>query len=182
MRRPVFSRWIRTEVQRIATSRSFSLRRFSALSQTDKAPGELSAALLLYAYENDCVDSLFEYIYDEKILEEYKLTIDRLGGRSVSQLALRGTPMKSLGENYRVIMKRFADAYYHPERVAEEKRAIWEQAREAQLRTGATPSQIATALDIDPANVSAFLKNGRVEKFTLEKSQMILDYLNKQGK
>ena len=189
MRRPKFSRWIRGEVLALAGVQKFNLRKFAA--DVQRAGGgdsngkdgnrELAAALMLYAHENNQVDKLMSYVYDEELAGEYDAVEQRLGMRSVERLALRGTPMMSLPEPYRELLARFAEAYHTPENITAEKQALWEQTHAALLVSGQTPSEIAQALDLDPANTSAYLSSGDTARFTLETIRQIAHYATSEG-
>lgn len=178
MRRPIFKRWIRTEVLRIARTSSFNLRRLAAQVQREEDTEDLAAALLLYAHENGYAEKLLSYVFDEQLKAEYVKVLAKLGKRSAERLALRGTPMKSLPPAYTALLMAYDDAYHAPELIANDKMDIWDQVHVAQLKTGAAPTHVAYALRLDPANTSAYLKNAAVEKFTVETAQQILDYLN----
>ena len=180
MRRPKFSHWIHAEVLRISGSKRFSLRRFSSCIQTEKNP-ELAAALLLYAHENNAIDKLMGLIYDEELRKEFDKVERHLGSRSIERLALRGTPMMSLPPLYRKFMSDYEDAYYTPERVAQEKRELSEQAREAALRTGASPAELARTLGVDRANLNAYLLRGETHRITLESARRLVAQLTLQS-
>ena len=176
MRRPTFPRWIRLQVLDLAETQSFNLRRFAAIVQKTH-DAQFASALLLHAHENGQFNRLMSYIYDEDTEREYRMVEQRLGGRSVERLALRGTPMMSLPKPYRDFMTSFAEAYYAPERIEEEKRALWEAARESMLVSGSSPAEIARALGLDSSNLSAYLANGDTGRFTLDTARAIAEYL-----
>ena len=175
MRRPTFNRWIRTRILSIAHTRSFSLRKLSARAQAEH-DDKLLAALMLYAHENDCVQKLLSYVYDEEARRELAAVEQRLGDRSIERLALRGTPMRSLPPVYCDFLIEFEQAYHMPERVDAEKRELLEQAREAMLRTGASPTELARQLGVDRANLNAFLVRGETHRVSLDVARRLAEF------
>ena len=175
MRRPKFARWIRLEIMKLTGVKRFNFGKFAMRAQ-EKSNGLLAAALLLYAHENDCLDNLMEHITDTELRNEYNKVEKHLGDRSVERLALRGTPMMSLPEPYRVLMARFEEAYYTPERVAKEKRELHQRALEAVRRSGASTSEIARELGIDRANLSAYLANGETHRLSTEAIERLVNF------
>lgn len=187
MKRPTFERWIRRECCAIAQTDSFSLVKLAALAQSQrKGPGDtvsrrrLAAALQLYALSNGCSQRLNNHVWDKKLLEKYVRVERAIGARDIQRLALRGTPMLSLPSEYRTLMTAFYENYYSPEISAEKKRALREQARELQLKTGTTSTDIARATGIAVTNVVAFLKNGEVSRISIEGIEDMLAFLRKQ--
>ena len=179
MRRPRFNRWIKSEAMRLAHTTSFNLRRLTALAQRQRAESdELAAALLLYAHENGHLERLLSYVYDDELRAEYATVEQRLGNRSVERLALRGTPMMSLPQSYRTFLERFEAAYHTPERIADEKQQLWEQTRQAMLRSGLLAAELARALNLDAANLNAYLTRGETHRFTLETARSIATYVS----
>ena len=175
MRRPTFNRWIRTRILSIAHTRSFSLRKLAARAQSEN-DATLLAALMLYAHENDYVQKLLSYVYDEEARGELAAVEQRLGDRSIERLALRGTPMRSLPPVYCEFLIEFEQAYHTPERVDAEKRELLEQAREAMLRTGASPTELARQLDVDRANLNAFLVRGETHRVSLDVARRLAEF------
>lgn len=175
MRRPKFSRWIRLEVMRLTGVKRFNFRKFTTRVQENNDV-KLAAALLLYAHENDCIENLMECVYDENLRNEYNKVEKHLGDRSVERLALRGTPMMSLPEPYREIMAAYEEAYYTPERIAEEKRALHEKAQEAVLRSGISTTELAKELGVDRANLSAYLTNGETHRLSTEAVERLANF------
>lgn len=177
MRRPTFDRWIKREVLRAAGTESFNFRKLAAQAQRDDAPKDLAPALLLYANETHRADKLLALLWNDALREEYEDVLGKIGGRSAGRLALRSTPMMSLRPAYWKFLARFADAYYAPERIASEKRELWEVARRAQLETGTSSSQVARECGLDIANVNMFLSHADLGRLTAEDARRITDYL-----
>ena len=175
MRRPRFARWIREEVLAIAGTTSFNLRKLAAKAQRT-SNSELACALMLHAHEKNQMNRLLSYVYDEELYQEFTAVEARLGPRSVERLALRGTPMMSLPEIYREMLDRYNDAYHAPERIAAEKQALWDDTRKLLLKSGESPAEVARALNLDAANLSAYLARGDTGRFTLETVRAIADY------
>ena len=175
MRRPKFSRWIHKEILRIVGVGRFNMRKFAAQAQND-VNGELAAALLLYAHENDCLDTLLPLITDKHLLDVYTKVEKHLGDRSIERLALRGTPMMSLPPQYRDLMARFEEAYYTPERIAEEKRELHQKVLDAVQRSGASTAEIARELGIDRANLSAYLAKGETHRLSTEAIERLANF------
>jgi hypothetical protein len=177
MRRPVLGRWAKKVAMEHAGASSFDLRALSAKAQREHDE-VLAAALLLFATESDRIDRLMSFVWDDDLRTEYENVLAKLSGRSAEKLALRGTPMMSMPPAYRKLMEDYAAAYQAPERIEEEKRRLWEQTRNLQIRKGISPMKVARALKLDPPNTSAYLKNGSVEKFTLDTVRDIYDYVS----
>lgn len=176
MRRPRFSRWIRSEVLRLAHTSSFNLRKLTAKAQRDNDEA-LRAALFLHAYENGQLQRLISYVYDPDVADEYRSIAQHLGQRSLERLALRGTPMMSLPLVYREFLASFEASYHTPERVSAEKDSLRDDIVQAMLRTGTTPSEIAHALNLDASNLNGYLSRGESGRLTLESVRAILDYV-----
>ena len=175
MRRPKFSRWIRLELMKLGGLSRFSLRKLAAQAQRENSL-ELRAALALYAHENNCITRLKMLVYDEEYLKEIHEIERHFGARSAERLALRGTPMMSLPAAYRHIMASYEDAYYTPERITAEKVLLRERTRKAVLLTGTSPAEIARALELDIANMNAYLTRGETHRFTLETARAIAEF------
>ena len=179
MRRPTFDRWIRREILRISKAKSFNFRKLVAQAQRNNAPDRLAASLLLYAYETDRTQKLFELVWDSSIRKEYESVLDVFAGRSVESLALRGTPLMSLDPDYWSLLARFADDYYAPEKVASQKRELWEEARQAQLKAGVSPAEAAKACGMDVANVTMFLNHADLGRLTMKDIKALCSYLKR---
>ena len=173
VRRPKFSRWIRAELLEMTGAKRFSLRKFSAAAQKRNASPELRAAVVLYAHENDCIQKLRELAVGNELLDEIHEVEKHLGSRTVERLALRDTPMMSLPPAYRDLMARYNLAYHTPENVAQEKRELREQTREAVLKANVSPSELANSLGLDVANMTAYLTRGETHRFSLETARRI---------
>lgn len=177
MRRPTFDRWIKREAMRIAGADTFNFRRMVAMAQRSDAPEDLAPALLLYANEVNRTEKLFELLWNDALRAEYEDVLGKIGGRSCGRLALRSTPMMSLRPLYWKFLSRYADAYYTPERVASQKRELWETAHEAMLKKGVSPAQAASACKLDVANVNMFLNRADIGRLKIEDVQRLADYL-----
>lgn len=175
MRRPRFKRWIKKKALAAASTDSFNLRLLAAQAQRSTTD-DLPPALLLYAHENDCINKLLSYIYDDMLRAEYISVEQHLGTRSAERLALRGTPMRSLPKRYQKLLEDFERAYYAPEHVAKEKEGLQQEALRLVLHSGLSPSAIANALKLDVANVHAFLMRGETQRFTLETAREIAEF------
>ena len=185
MKRPTFDRWIRRECCRIAQTDSFSLVKLIALAQTShKGPRDtvarkrLAAALHLYALANECEQRLYNHVWDRKLMERYQQARKVIGSRDLQRLALRGTPMMSLPAEYQAIMSSFYENYYSPELTAEKKSALREEVLELKLKSGTTQTEIAQATGIAVTNVVAFLKNGELNRVSLEGIDAMLKFLH----
>ncbi len=184
MRRPVFNRWIKQECCRIAGRDRFSLPQFAALAQSSRKDSadtvsrkRLAAALHLHAIVNDCLRRLHEHVWKGSLAERYERIESAIGARDLQRLALRGTPLMSLPQEYRDILQSFYEAYYAPELLAQQKRELHEKSRLLQLQAGVTSTEIANACGIALPNAVAYLKNGAVEKVSLEAAQAVLEFL-----
>ena len=173
MRRPRFYRWIRGRVLQLADTRAFNLRKLAARAQ-EGLSSDLAAALLLYAHENNCVERLMSFVYDDALRSEFESVERHLGDRSIEKLALRGTPMRSLPDEYRAFLDDYALAYHTPERIAAEKRSLLETVRATMLRTGVSPTELARTLGIDRGNLNAFLTRDEIGRITLEDAQRLV--------
>ena len=180
MRRPVFERWVRREVMREAGTTSYNLRKLAARAQRPGSTERFSALLLLSAYESGRFERLMGYIHNADLAAEYRDVATRLAQRPAEKLALRGTPMMSLPPVYRNIFAEFEDAFHEPEALAQRKRSYWEKSRSLQLRTGVTSVEVSKALELDPSNTSSYLKNGSVNRVSLNTAQLICEHLEEQ--
>lgn len=181
MRRPVFNRWIKRACIEIADAERFNLRAFAAQAQQDKTNEEdcgiLAASLHLYSLTNDCNDKLRGLVWRDDVIAVYNRAEEVFGGRSIEALALRGTPMRLLPASYRDILQGFHHAYHAPERKAEAKRDLCEQAQLLHLKTACPLRDITEATGIAEPNLSDFLRHAKVEKLTLQGAQSVLAYL-----
>ena len=134
---------------------------------------DLAPALLLYAHENECLDRLMSFIYDDALRTEFESIERHLGNRSIERLALRGTPMRSLPDAYRNLLEDYARAYYTPEFIAAEKREMLEQTKAAVLRSGASPTELARMLGVDRGNLNAYLTRNEIGRLTLEDAKRL---------
>ena len=176
MRRPRFRNWVRSELLRLSGFDSFNLQKLASLAQSE-AREDIAPLLVLYAHENGCIDKLFGFIYDSNLRNEYLQVEHHLGKRSIERLALRGTPMMSLSLSYRSVLESYERAYHAPERTRIEKESIRERSRIAMLKLGITPAELAHALDLDTANLHAFIVRGEVDRFTLQKARELETHL-----
>lgn len=176
MRRPRFLPWIRNELKHLSQQPSCSLRTLVRIA-CQRESDELSAALLLYAHEYGCLDKLYTLIGDNPLLEEYRQVERHLGQRSVERLALKQAPLQQLPLAYRKLLEAYRQAYYAPERLAEQKHLLQSRSatRAASLRL--SPTEIARELSLEPGNVHAYLVRGDIHRFTLETAQQIDEYL-----
>ncbi len=175
MRRPTFERWAKREALRAANARAFSFKNLAGALQDGCTA--LKAPLLLYAYETDDLDRLFRYIRDDSLIEEFKRVENVLGGRPAEKLALRGTPMRLLPCEYQACFDAFSLAFHAPERLEAEKRALWEKTVSAQRRKDIPNSAVYQQLRLNPGNVNSYLKDGAVEKLSLENARIILEFV-----
>lgn len=180
MRRPRFHRWIRLETLRIANVDTFSLRKLAWQAQHDHNEA-LAASLLLYAHENDQIERLFSFIHDDALRAEYKEVEGHLGHRSVERLALRGSPMMQLPQQYRVFLERYALAYHKPENQASEKEYLRRSSADFAQKQGLSSLEVARALDVDPGNMHAYLVRGDIGRFTLAFARVINKYLQERS-
>lgn len=180
MRRPRFYRWIRSEVLRIAGTRVFNLRSLAARAQQ---PGQkkLAAAIMLFAHENECLERLYALVYDQSLLQEYQRVESHLGPRSIERLALRGSPMLQLPQEYRRCLEAYERAFHAPERIADDKDRLRNSSAGYMLKLGLSPTKIAHILGLDAGNTHAYLVRGEVERFTLETAHDIDEYLSSQA-
>ena len=176
MRRPRFQSWARSELLKATGSRSFNLRKLAARAQAG-SDESLTATLLLYAYESNCLDRLMSYIYDADLKHEYSQVIQHIGKRSVERLALRGTPLMTLPAPYRAVFKAYEEAYYAPERIEEEKRSLQQSSNLAMLQSGGSPADIARDLNLNYENLHAYLVRGEIQRFTLDTIRTIDTHL-----
>ena len=183
MRRPTFKRWIRRRCCALARVDKFSFMTLMALAQSPakKRDGidrtSLAAALHLHALSNNCIPHLREYTFSDELREKQARVESALGARDIERLALRGTPLLTLPVEYREILQAFYDNYHLPEKVAQEKLALQEQARDMQVRYAVFSIDIANATGIAAPNVVAFLKHADVGRVTLDGAESIVNYL-----
>ena len=177
MRRPRFKSWARSRLLQISNQKSFNIRKLCALAQAEESDC-LTATLLLYAHEADCLDRLMSFIYEPDLRDELLAVEQRLGNRSIERLALRGTPMMSLPKAYRDVFEDYERAYRAPELNDLEKQKLQQSAYASLLRTGISPAEVAHDLGLDPGNMHAFLVRGETQRFTLDTSRRIERFLS----
>ena len=184
MRRPTFKRWIRRQCCAIANTDEFSFVKLVALAQSSrKGAGDtisrrrLSAALHLYALSNDCLERLHERTWSKSLCEKQARVESALGARDIERLALRGTTLLTLPEEYRDVLQEYHESYYAPELLANRKLELQEQARKLQLQTGTYAIDISKATGIAAPNVVAFLKHADVARVTAEGAESMVNYL-----
>lgn len=175
MRRPVFHRWIRAEVLRLHGGDRFRLRELAAAAQGDEP--RLKEPLLLWALAQGRGEALLALVWDGAVAAEYRAVAALLDGCDFADVqsleAMRGALPKAYGK----FIGSYLAAYALPETNAESKRLRRERARTAQLQKGVTSTQVSRALGLDLGNVNAFLKDGAVERVSLENATRIMKYL-----
>lgn len=176
MRRPRFKNWARSELLRTSGLRAFNLRKLAALVQS--ADTKLSPELLfLYAHEAKCTDRLRSFLYEPNLIERFDSIEHQLWNRSIERLALRGTPMMSLPEQYREVLAAYERAYHAPEMIVSQKKALQESSHLKMLKSGLSPADIAAILDMNASNLHAYLVRGETQRFSLEKARVIEAFL-----
>ena len=153
----------------------FSLGKLAAMAQGTNA--RLVEPLFLYCRASGQLPRLMRLAYRADIAQSWRTAEDALAGLDLAQLALDGEATAVLPREYAKHLNSFAAAYRKPETDAESKRMRLERCRALQLQTGASVTEISRALDLDPGNVSAFLKNGDLGRITLKDATAMMKHL-----
>ena len=180
MRRPTFDRWIKRKAQSYSDYPRFSMRKLAALAQSDDPSidsSHLTAALFLFARENDCLEQLTSLGWSDEAHANYEKFNEAIGERDIERLALRGTPLMSVPEEYRDILSDFSEAWHAPENGAKEKRELWKKTHDLQIRIGISNAAVARAVKLDPGNANAYLSKGDIDRVTTAKAREILEYV-----
>ena len=175
MRRPVFSRWIKKQIQEIAGMDSLNLRQLAAAAQKDKP--RLIEPLILYAATAGYEERLISYIYKDEIRESYYSVLAILEGINLEAFALSDQFDKTLPREYSKFLISFRALYYRPETTKDSKRMRWERSRALQLEKGVSTASIYRALGLNAGNVNAYLKHGDTDKVSLQNATDIMNYL-----
>jgi hypothetical protein len=182
MRRPVFSRWIKKQVQEIAGVDSLNLRRLAAAAQKDKP--RLIEPLLLYAITAGYTDRLISFIYQDDIRESYEQVLSTIKGIygdlgliDFEGIALSGQFENTMPREYGKFLASYRTSYNRPETTRDSKRMRWERSRKLQLEKGVSAADIYRALGLNAGNVNAYLKYGDTDKVSLQNANDIMNYL-----
>jgi hypothetical protein len=175
MRRPVFSRWIKKQVQEIAGERTLNLRKLVAAAQKDKP--RLIEPLLLYAITAGYEDRLISLIYQDEIRESYNSVLAILEGIELEDVVLSGQLDSSLPREYNKFLISYRVSFNRPETARDSKRMRWERSRALQLEKGISTADIYRALGLNAGNVNAYMKYGDTDKVSLENATDIMNYL-----
>ncbi|NPD31361.1 hypothetical protein HLV37_05725 [Eggerthellaceae bacterium zg-1084] len=149
---------------------------FTKLSHALESGNErLKPYLFLYAYEAGQTDRLRDCLKKEALRAELERIVQIMGGRPVQELALRGTPLRLLPAAYQECLDAFDAAYHAPEMLAEQKRTLWEETIQLQREKGITNSMLYQQLKLNPGNANAYLKDGAVEKLSIDNARALRD-------
>ena len=177
MRRPVFSRWIKRQLLEIAGAGSFSLRKLAATAQ-NKNP-RLIEPLLLYAIITGRVDRLIDFVYKDEVRDSYESVLMIFDGIDLENAAHNGQLDDSIPGEYKKFLISYRVSYNRPETTKDSKRMRWERSRILQLEKGVSTADIYHSLGLNHGNVNAYLKNGDLDKVSLQNATDIMDYLYK---
>jgi hypothetical protein len=175
MRRPVFKRWIKRQVQEIAGTETLNLRKLASAAQKDKP--RLIEPLLLYAVAAGYVDRLISLIYQEEIQKSYEAVLLHLEGIDLENAALSGQLDNILPREHAKFLISYRAAYNRPETARDSKRMRWERSRILQLEKGISTAEIYRTLGFNAGNVNAYLKHGDIDKVSLQIATDIMNYL-----
>lgn len=175
MRRPTLTRWLKRELLSLSGLEHFSLRKLAAMAQNTHA--RLIAPLFLYCWECNRVSNLLELIYDNDILCEYEQVSQLLKKKNLTKLALAGNANDLLPLHYAKHLNSFKVAYHRQDIDADSKGLRRERCRILQLQKGVSTAKICSELDLDPANVCAFIKQGDLGRITLQDATRMMKYL-----
>lgn len=169
------NRWLKRELIALSGEPKFSLRRYAALAQNDNP--RLAAPLFLYCRETDSIETLYGFMYDSNLLEQYRVIEQILKEINLTEAALTENIPDALPREYAKHLASFAAAYRAPETEAESKKLRWERSRALQLEKGIPTAWIYNKLGLNPGNVNAYMKHGDTSKVSLDAATSIMKYL-----
>lgn len=175
MRRPSLARWLKRHILHLTGGSAFSMRRAAAAAQGN-AP-RAAAPLLLLAVEEGRLASLMGFVYREDVRQSFTEAAQALEGTDLERAALSGVPIAGLTREYQKHLDSFRADYFAPETRAESKRIRLVRSRALQLEKGVPTSQVCAVLGLNRGNVNDYLKNGSLEKVSLENADAIMKYL-----
>jgi site-specific DNA-cytosine methylase len=175
MRRPHFKQWLSRELKYLSGEDTIALRRLAYLAQTSVP--RLRERLILYAIATNRAERLKNFLYDSNYLEELE-TIRRVIGNNDAH-ALDKKTRTSLPARYQKAISSFNAAYRQIDTLKESKRLRWQRTVRLQKEKGISNADIYKQLGLDPGNVNAYLKNGDMDRVTLNTATTIMKYTMK---
>ena len=178
MRKPRFNRWIKKKLLEEANLKTFNLNKLAALAQNEHP--RLAEPLLLWAISTDNVNRLLPLIWRDGLKDKYQRVIGIFEGKDIEQEALKGEILPLLPNLYARTLNEFYDAYNGSPEEAKARQDCWDEIHWLQLEMGIRNSEIYQDLNLNHGNTNRYLKYGELDKLSLEKAQLILQYLKKK--
>jgi len=173
MRRPSFKGWVSRELKHLSGENTLNLRRLAYLAQGPTP--RLRERLILYAIATGQTDKLKNLLYDELMMSE--LTALEQALRAIDIDNPNEMQQASLPIRYEKAINSFAAAYHAIDTKNESKRLRWERTVRLQKEKGVSNAEIYHALGVNAGNVNAYLKNGDIDRVTLDTATSIMKYL-----
>jgi Fic family protein len=172
MRRPHFKQWLSKELKYLSGEDTVALRRLAYLAQTSIP--RLRERLVLYAIEINRAERLKGFLYNSNYLEELE-TVQRIIGND-SACALDEKTLTCIPARYQKAISSFNAAYRQIDTLKESKRLRWQRTVRLQKEKGISNADIYKQLGLDPGNINAYLKNGDMDRVTLNTATTIMKY------
>jgi hypothetical protein len=135
----------------------------------------LRERLVLYAVATGQSARLASFLYDERMIDELAAVERAL--QTVDLDNPDGLHRASLPPRYKKALDSFRAAYHAIDTRNESKRLRWERTVRLQKEKGISNAQIYQALGINAGNVNAYLKNGDIDRVTLDTATSIMKFL-----
>ena len=176
MSRLTFIGWLKLELIRMSGCRTVSIHKLAILAQEDNS--RLAEPLLLYAREIMAVRRLLSYIFEEQLLEEYRLVVKICGWKHI--LELSDEEAEQLPWSYRKLLFNWRAVDSKKANLEKSKQMRLERSTQLKNEKGISNSQIYHTLGLNPGNTNAYFKNQDISKLSLKNATKIMKYLYEQ--
>ena len=173
MSKLTFLGWLKLELARMSGSKTVNIHKLATLAQ--EINSRLAEPLLLYASEIDVVSRLMSYIKDDQLLEEYQLVLNICKKKSILKLSEK--QREQLPWNYQKLLKSWKAAEMKQVNIDRSKHLRLQRSLQLKEEKRIPASQIYHALDLNPGNTNAYIKNHDISKVSLENATKIMKYL-----
>jgi len=173
MRRPSFRGWLSRELKYLSGENTLNLHRLAYLAQASNA--RLWERLALYAIAVNQTARLKGYLYQEELIDDLNSLAFILNGVDLGNL--NWIDSVQLPPRYEKALLSYKAAYQRIDTRNESKKLCWKKSVQLQKEKGVSNSQIYYYLNLDAGNTNAYLKNGDIDKVSLENATKIMKYL-----
>jgi hypothetical protein len=161
------------ELKYLSGEETLNLRRLAYLAQGSTP--RVRERLVLYALATGQSCRLKSILYDERMVDELATVEEVLQAvdfDNPGELHWASLPLR-----YKKALDSFKAAYHAIDTKNESKRLRWERTVRLQKEKGVSNAQIYQALEINAGNVNAYLKNGDIDRVTLDTATNIMKFL-----